>query len=87
MPVAACIKSLLFAEHAPRYLKARSSVKDQRGLPEVLACLGASQIANNRNQLAHAANFGKLYFDEETKRDISIGIRWAATPIFCSGVR
>lgn len=70
MPVAAYIKSLLFAEDAPRYRKARSSVKDQRALAEVLACLGASRIANNLNQLAHAANLGNLYFDEETKRDI-----------------
>jgi hypothetical protein len=40
---------------------------DQAKLAELLAALGASRIANNLNQLAHAANTGNLYFDDETK--------------------
>ena len=65
--VSAYIKSLLFAEDAPRYrARSKSPVKDQQALAEVLACLGASRIANNLNQLAHAANLGNLYFDDPT---------------------
>lgn len=66
--VSAYIKSVLFAEDAPRYrARAKSPVKDQQALAEVLACLGASRIANNLNQLAHAANLGNLYFDDPTR--------------------
>ncbi|HEV7437682.1 MAG TPA: plasmid mobilization relaxosome protein MobC [Pseudorhizobium sp.] len=40
---------------------------DQKILAELLAALGASRIANNLNQLAHAANMGSLVLDVETK--------------------
>jgi hypothetical protein len=72
MPLASYIKSLIFAEDAPTYRQRRKGpVKDQAALADALACLGASRIANNLNQLAHAANIGALIFDEETKRDIA----------------
>lgn len=68
LPVATYIKSLLFADHAPRIVKRmRAPVKDQQALAEVLACLGSSRIANNLNQLAKHANSGSLYLDRETK--------------------
>ena len=68
MGVSAYIKSLIFAEDAPRYrARAKSPLRDQQALAEVLACLGASRIANNLNQLAHAANLGNLYFDDPTR--------------------
>lgn len=72
MPVAAYIKSLLFAENAPRYRKARrSAVADEKALAELLASLGSSRIPNNLNQLAKAANSGNLYFDYDTKLAIN----------------
>jgi len=72
LPIAAYIKSLLFADDAPVYRsRGKTPVKDHRALAEVLACLGASRIANNLNQLARAANSGSFYFDRETKAQIS----------------
>lgn len=71
MPVGAYIKSLLLADDAPKYRKRRKSpVADQAALAQVLACLGATRIASNLNQLAHATNIGSFYFDEDTKRAI-----------------
>lgn len=70
-PIAAYIKSLLFADDAQAYrTRGKSPLKDHKALAEVLACLGASRIANNLNQLARAANSGSLYFDRETKAQI-----------------
>jgi hypothetical protein len=72
LPLAAYIKSLLFADDAPGYrTRGKSPVKDHKALAEVLACLGASRIANNLNQLAKHANEGNFYFDRETKAEIS----------------
>lgn len=72
LPIAAYIKSLLFADDAPVYRsRGKTPVKDHKALAEVLACLGASRIANNLNQLARAANSGSFYFDRETKAQIN----------------
>ena len=71
MPLSAYIKSLLFVDDAPRYRKRRkASSADTKLLAELLACLGASRLANNLNQLAKAANTGSLFFDPDTKSDI-----------------
>lgn len=71
MPVGAYIKSLLLAEDAPKYRARRKSpVTDHAALAQVLACLGATRIANNLNQLAHSTNVGSFYFDTDTKRAI-----------------
>jgi Bacterial mobilisation protein (MobC) len=71
MPVGAYIKSLLLADDAPKYRKRRSAPDvDQELLAQVLACLGATRIANNLNQLARATNIGSFYFDDDTKRMI-----------------
>lgn len=71
MPVGAYIKSLLLADDAPKYRARRKTpVADHAALAQVLACLGATRIANNLNQLAHATNIGSFYVDEDTKRAI-----------------
>jgi len=71
MPVGAYIKSLLLAEDAPKYRKRRKPpVADQELLAQVLACLGATRLSSNLNQLARATNVGNFYFDGETKRSI-----------------
>lgn len=72
LPISAYIKSLLFADDAPVYRsRGKTPVKDHKALAEVLACLGASRIASNLNQIARAANSGSFYFDRETKAQIS----------------
>lgn len=71
MPVGAYIKSLLLAEDAPKYRKRRKPpVADRELLAQVLACLGASRMASNLNQLAKATHVGNFYFDHDTKRSI-----------------
>lgn len=68
MPLSAYIKSLLFADDAPVYRQRRRAPDaDEKLLAELLACLGASRLSNNLNQLAKAANSGSLYCDEGTK--------------------
>jgi hypothetical protein len=68
MPVAAYIKSLLFADDAPRYQsRSKEPVKDRQALAQVLACLGASRLSSNLNQLAHSTHVATFYFDEDTK--------------------
>lgn len=72
LPMGAFIKSHLFgAGYKPRRTRGKAPIKDHKQLAELLACLGASRIANNLNQLAKSANSGTLYFDFDTKRDIN----------------
>lgn len=49
----------------------RAAEPDEKRLAEVLACIGASRISNNLNQLAKAANAGSLFCGGESKRDIN----------------
>jgi len=44
----------------------RRPVKDPEALAQVLALLGRARLANNLNQLAHAANTGSLPVTPET---------------------
>ena len=67
LPLGTYIKFCLFADGAPPKLaRTRNPVREQRALAQVLARLGASRMANNLNQLAHAANIGALICDDET---------------------
>jgi hypothetical protein len=69
--ISAHIKRLLFPDdERSRPARTRSPLKDKSALAEVLACLGASRLASNLNQLAKHANEGNLYFDRETKAAI-----------------
>lgn len=71
MPLSSYVKSVVFAEDAPRYRKQRRSpVADQRLLAEILARLGASRTANNLNQIAKHQNQGTLIVDEELETDL-----------------
>lgn len=66
LPLGTYIKSRLFADGAPPKLaRTRNPVRGHRELAQVLARLGASRMANNLNQLAHAANIGALDCDDE----------------------
>ncbi len=71
LPLDGYLKSVLFSEDAAHYrAKRKTPVQDDKLLAEVLACLGASRISSNLNQLAKAVNQGALYVDEDVKSDI-----------------
>lgn len=65
LPLGTYIKSRLFGADAPARARRHHPVRDQRALAQILARLGASRMANNLNQLAHAANIGSLDCDNE----------------------
>ncbi len=72
MPVASYIKSVLFAEDAPKYRKrSKTPSADQKAIAELLARLGASRSASNLNQIAKAANQGMLFVDEDLKENLN----------------
>ncbi|NBX33593.1 MAG: plasmid mobilization relaxosome protein MobC, partial [Planctomycetes bacterium] len=50
-----------------------------QALAELLACLGASRIANNLNQLAHAANTGSLAMTPDVEATLKVACRDVAT--------
>jgi hypothetical protein len=68
LPLGAYIKLKLLSEgevHAHR-LRPRRPLKDQEALGQLLALLGRARLANNLNQLAHAANTGSLPVTPDT---------------------
>lgn len=69
LPLGAYIKlKALSGGPVPAYqTQSRRAVKDPEALGQVLALLGRSRIANNLNQLAHAANIGALPMTPETE--------------------
>lgn len=72
MPLASYIKSVLFADDAPKYRKrSKAPVTNQKALAELLARLGASRSASNLNQIAKAANQGGLFVDEDLIADLN----------------
>ena len=68
-PVGAFIRDRLFGQQAnlPRQRHARSTIKDDKSLSQVLARLGQSRLSSNINQLARAANSGSLPVTPETE--------------------
>lgn len=69
MPLGAYIKHRLFAGDPaaiPR-IRPRRPLKDQESLGRVLGLLGRARLANNLNQLAHAANTGSLPVTPDTE--------------------
>lgn len=68
IPIGAYIRARLFdGEIEPRRTRGKRPVKDQEALGRVLGELGRSRLANNLNQLAHAANSGSLPVTPETE--------------------
>lgn len=67
-PLGAYIKSKVLGT-APSERKRRKGlpIQDREALARALALLGRSHIANNLNQLAHAANIGTLPITPETE--------------------
>ncbi|WP_299671304.1 hypothetical protein [uncultured Roseobacter sp.] len=66
MALGAYIKSMVFADAAPKYRKRQKPpVAEQQLLAEVLARLGQSRTSSNLNQIAKHLNQGTLVLDDE----------------------
>lgn len=75
-PIGGFIKARLFgAGQSLKPARRRVPVKDHQALGEVLARLGASRIAGNLNQLAHAASLGALHVDEAVRQMLDAACR------------
>ncbi|WP_424830886.1 plasmid mobilization relaxosome protein MobC [Ruegeria sp.] len=71
MPLASYIKSVVFADEAPKYRRRKKPpVAEQQLLAEVLARLGQTRTSNNLNQIAKHLNQGTLILDEELESDL-----------------
>jgi len=72
MPLASYIKSVVFADEAPRYRSRRKPpVAEQQLLAAVLARLGDSRTSNNLNQIAKHLNQGTLVLDADLEADLN----------------
>ena len=71
----AYVKAKVFGTPALRTRKTGSELRDREALAQVLGLLGRSHIANNLNQLAHAANIGTLPVTPETEEDLRQTLR------------
>lgn len=75
MPLSSYIKSVVFADDAPKYRKRRKPpVAEQQLLAQVLARLGQTRHANNLNQIAKGLNQGTIVIDEELEADLNAAI-------------
>jgi len=71
MPLASYIKSVVFADEAPKYRRRKKPpVAEQQLLAEVLARLGQTRASSNLNQIAKHLNQGTLILDEELEADL-----------------
>ncbi|CUH89111.1 hypothetical protein PH5382_03057 [Phaeobacter sp. CECT 5382] len=71
LSLAGYIKSVVFADNAPRFRSRRQTQElDAKLLAELLAHLGASRVASNLNQIAKHLNQGTLVIDPELDSDL-----------------
>lgn len=73
-PLGAYIKAKVLGERPLHRRRAGAPVQDKKSLAQALALLGRARLANNLNQLAHAANIGVLPLDPETMADINAAL-------------
>mgnify|MGYP005855659883 CR=1 FL=1 len=67
-PLGAYIKAKLTGGEVPvRMRRSGLAVEDRQALAQALARLGQARLANNLNQLAHAANIGTLPITPDTE--------------------
>lgn len=71
LSLAGYIKSIVFADNAPRY-RSRRQIPDMDAklLAELLVHLGSSRVASNLNQIAKHLNQGTLIVDPELDSDL-----------------
>ena len=71
LSLGAYVRERIFdASKATPRRRGKFPVKDQKALASVLALLGQSRLANNLNQLAHAANTGSLAMTPDTEAEL-----------------
>lgn len=71
MALGGYIKSVVFAEDAPKYRqRPKPPVAEQQLLAEILARLGVSRTASNLNQIAKHLNQGTLIVDDDLAADL-----------------
>lgn len=75
MPLGAYIKAKALGDEPIARRNTGFAVEDRQALAQALALLGRSHIANNLNQLAHAANIGTLPMTPETEDNLRETIR------------
>jgi hypothetical protein len=68
LPLGAYVRSKVLGEKGAPRKRRRRPVKDDAALGRLLALLGRAKLANNLNQLAHAANSGSLLVTGETEK-------------------
>ena len=69
-PLGTYLKVKLLGDTPVRTRRTGLAVEDRRALGQALGLLGRSRIANNLNQLAHAANVGALPVSPELEADL-----------------
>lgn len=70
MPLGAYIKAKVLSAPPLSLRRSGIAVEDRQALAQTLALLGRSHIANNLNQIAHAASIGTLPMTPETEDDL-----------------
>lgn len=73
MPLGAYIRSRLLAGAEIPRRRLRQPARDDARLGQILGALGQSRIANNLNQIAHAANLGALALTPEQAANLREG--------------
>ncbi|MFT6658334.1 MAG: hypothetical protein ACJAZW_001495 [Maritalea sp.] len=72
MSVSAYLRDCIFGKDAaPRKVRSRVPIKDQKALGRVLFALGQTRIANNLNQIAYEAHCGSLLLDVQTDEQLN----------------
>jgi xanthine dehydrogenase molybdopterin-binding subunit B len=74
-PLGTYIKSKALGGPPLRLRRSGLAIEDRQALAKALALLGRSHIANNLNQLAHAANIGALAMTPETEAELRETLR------------
>ena len=75
VPLGAYIKAKVLGEPPLRLRRSGMALEDRQAMAQILALLGRSHVANNLNQLAHAANIGVLPMTPETEDELRAALR------------
>ncbi len=76
VPLGTYIKAKVFGTEASlRQRRTGLAIEDRQAVAQVLALLGSNRLANNLNQLAHAANIGTLPMTPETEAELLAAFR------------
>ena len=71
LSLAGYIKSVVFADNAPRYRsRCQTTEMDAKLVAELLVHLGSSRVASNLNQIAKHLNQGTLIVDPDLDSDL-----------------